>query len=130
MMNLDNDALRALAVKLEARSEEAIGDDERALLRAALAQLAAAQREAVTLRRLLTIHRESGARIDAALADALGAMAGAAALPSPAEGYDFEGADAIRRALVEATHDAHSAQEIGAAALVFARDLLILLGKP
>ena len=129
-MSLDNDALRTLAEKLEPGAEEDILAEERALLRSALAQLVAAQREVVTLRRLLAVHREAGARIDAALGDALGAVAVAAALPAPSAGYDFGRAGEIRRALVEATHDAHSAQEIAAAALVFARDLLILLGKP
>ncbi|TVQ60526.1 MAG: hypothetical protein EA379_07830 [Phycisphaerales bacterium] len=128
-MTMHDQALRELAEKLEPGAETEITGEERAVLRGALAQLAAAQGEIVSLRRLLAIHRESGARIDAALEESLRALGAWTAAPAPAGGYDFAGANEARRALVDATHDAEAAQEVTAAALVFARDLLILLGN-
>lgn len=119
----------ALAEKLAPDNNEPLTKDERALALAALAQFAAAQEEIALLRRRLRLLRESCARMDGATAEALERVGAAGALPSPSAGYDFDAAERARKELIDTVHNARTAQEVAAGALMFARDVLALLGK-
>lgn len=128
-MTIDAETVAALAEKLAPGNDAPLTGDERALALAALAQFAAAQEEIASLRRLARMRRESGARVDAAMADALGVVGAVGALPRPSGGYDFDAAERARKELLDTLRNAHTAQEVAAGALMFARDVLVLLGK-
>jgi xanthine dehydrogenase iron-sulfur cluster and FAD-binding subunit A len=101
-----------------------LGAEERSLVRAALVGLAAAERRAAHLERLLEAH---GASLDAADGAARGALEQLADAPD-APTYDFRAAEATRQALLDRIESARSAREIVSAALAFARDVAVLAG--
>lgn len=116
-----NDAdLERLLDKLE-RDTPALTPRDVEILTGAFRALVADQLALLRLQRLLTIHGESAARLDAMLADARGAIAPL----GDAEGvaFDAEAHVAARSALAKRVIDARTGRDIVLAALAFARDV-------
>lgn len=118
---MDTTALDRLAAKLTSPGAEPLADAERALLIAALSQLAADQSLIARQRRLLSARAAGDAEIDALLAPTLAALAEHAASPHPGVGPDMDPTAAHRRreALAAAAESATSAREIVRAVLGF-----------
>lgn len=120
MIHTDADLDRLLD-KLEGDTP-ALTPRDVALLTGALRTLAADQLSLLRLQRLLAIHGESAARLDAILGDARAALDRRAAA-QPFEGFDPAAADAARVALARRVDEARTGRDVILAALAFARDI-------
>jgi hypothetical protein len=93
------------------------------LLSRALRTLAADQLMILRLQRLLAIHGESAARLDAIFHEANTALQRRTHAAAPGESFDHEAAAAARVALAKRVDDARTGRDVILAALAFARDI-------
>ena len=115
-----------LAQLLERDEPVLLGQSERALVRSALAVLAATAQRTAHLERLLEVNQTA---LGSVAATAEGATDGVEHLTSTAGvPYDFAAARTARARLEESVRAAGSAADIIAAALSFARDATLLAG--
>lgn len=117
-------AIDRLAELLEADEPVLLGAAERKLVRAALAALAAAERQVGHLTRVAEAHGAALEEIEAAGAAAAAALGESDAVVR----YDFAAAGAARAQLRAALADARSASAVVSATLRFARDAAALAG--
>ena len=114
--------LDAVLTKLEL-DPSSLTPPETDLLTRALRTLAASQVTILRLERLLAIHGESGARLDAILCDASALLERRDGSPAPGAGFDPVLAARARSDLARRVEDARTGREVLLAALAFARDL-------
>jgi ribosomal protein S12 methylthiotransferase accessory factor YcaO len=123
-MNVSDATIQRLTELLERDEPILLNADERSLIRAALVGLAAAERRAAHLERLLEAQGVALDAADRAAAEALSTIGAKSEAPD----YDFTAADTARRELLEKIESANSAREVVAAALAFAKDIAIIAG--
>ncbi|MEC9373513.1 MAG: hypothetical protein VYC34_06700 [Planctomycetota bacterium] len=127
-MNIESTTIDRLTdILADPASTEPLTTEDRALLTAALSQLAADQRALLRMQRLLLLHEESRDRVNEILRESLNRLHSLAAQPAPTAAYDPRRADEIRADLARAAEEAASPRALIAAALAFARDILIVL---
>ncbi len=114
--------LEAILHKLEGETP-ALTPRDVELISRALRTLAADQLMILRLQRLLALHGESSARLDAIFLDARTALERRASASSPGESFDHDAAAAARIALARRVDDARTGRDVILAALAFARDI-------
>lgn len=122
-MPIDTDTIDRLTDRLTTPDPSPLTDDERALLVAALAELAAAHAVIATQERLLMLHGELRSRLRSITGEALAQVRDRLDETAALAGYDADAADAARRALLAEIESANSTRATLAATLGFAARL-------
>lgn len=118
-MPIDQAAIDRLADRLTGDDPAPLSPDEKELLSASLAELAAAHTVIAKQSRLLRLHGELDERIAAIARDALGAVRDHLDAPGPLAGFDASAADAARRTLLTQIESANTTRATLGATLGF-----------
>lgn len=120
-MKITETAIHTLTTRLTSDNADPLSSDEKALLSAALVELAAAQALIARHTRLLHLHGELHNRLRDIANEALDDVARRLDAPDALHEYDFEKAQAARQSLLAEIEAANSTRAALAATLQFVR---------